>query len=343
MPDPLVYLLVLAALALVTFWLFRPERGLVPRWQESQRNNDRVRVEDLLKHVHKCERQGTRPSVESIAGALNVGLDATAHLLAETQHSGLMAMEQGEIRLTAKGRESALHIIRAHRLWERYLADETGYAESDWHGRAEKLEHLLTPEEVDALAAQLGNPTHDPHGDPIPRSDGEFVAHGGQPLSTVPVDTMAHIVHLEDEPEIVYAQIVAEGIHPGMVLQVLESNGSRVKIWVDGDEHILAPIVANNISVRPLPAEVSVEPEALDTEQLTALHLGERAEVVSISAKCRGAERRRFMDLGILPGTQVRAEIRSPSGDPTAFLVRGALIALRRDQAKLINIVRSNE
>jgi Fe2+ transport system protein FeoA len=71
--------------------------------------------------------------------------------------------------------------------------------------------------------------------------------------------------------------------------------------------------------------------------------LGETAKVVNISHLCRGAERRRFMDLGILPGTVVKAEMISPSGDPTAYRVRGAVIGLRREQAALIHITREVE
>ncbi|RME45954.1 MAG: ferrous iron transport protein A [Caldilineae bacterium] len=58
---------------------------------------------------------------------------------------------------------------------------------------------------------------------------------------------------------------------------------------------------------------------------------------------CRGAERRRLMDLGILPGTLIRAEMVSPSGDPTAYRIRGALIALRKEQADRIYITRATE
>ena len=73
---------------------------------------------------------------------------------------------------------------------------------------------------------------------------------------------------------------------------------------------------------------------------LSDLKPGQQAEVINISENCQGAERRRFMDLGILPGTLITAEMRSPSGDPTAYIIRDAMIALRREQAQLINIIR---
>jgi len=62
--------------------------------------------------------------------------------------------------------------------------------------------------------------------------------------------------------------------------------------------------------------------------------------VVGIAAGCRGPERRRLLDLGVIPGTVVAAEMRSPAGDPVAYRIRGALVALRREQADLIHIAR---
>jgi Fe2+ transport system protein FeoA len=75
---------------------------------------------------------------------------------------------------------------------------------------------------------------------------------------------------------------------------------------------------------------------------LCDLKLGQQAKVINISQNCQGAERRRFMDLGILPGTVIEVEMNSPIGDPTAYNIRGALIALRREQTQLINIQEVN-
>jgi DtxR family Mn-dependent transcriptional regulator len=336
MVDPLWALGTAVLIIIILVLLFWPELGLVTRWRQASHLSERVRSEDALKHIHKFEMKGRRPTLESIAGALHASQNETAELIATMQTNGLLQTREGEIHLTPQGRDSALHIIRAHRLWERYLAEETGVHEAEWHGQAEMAEHQLTPAQADALALQLGNPTHDPHGDPIPTADGNIVTHGGQPLSSLPLDTPGLIVHLEDEPEVVYAQLAAEGLHPGMVVRITESAPERVRFWTNGDEHIVAPIVADNISVIPLPEEEAEEADGC--ERLTCLSPGESAEVIGISRASRGPERRRFMDLGILPGTKITAEMRSPGGDPTAYIIRGALIALRREQANLIKV-----
>ncbi|HLC05766.1 MAG TPA: iron dependent repressor, metal binding and dimerization domain protein [Anaerolineales bacterium] len=339
MPEPLVRLLIgagIAALAVVLFW---PRWGLASRWRQARRASERVLIEDALKHLYEFSLTGQPPSLESLAGALSSPLDRVARLLPVMQKHGLLDFEAGIIRLTPRGREYALHILRAHRLWERHLADETGYPEMEWHDQAEAIEHILTPSQADSLAERLGNPTYDPHGDPIPAATGEMAPIRGESLAQATEDHL-RIVHIEDEPPAIYAQLVAEGLHPGMELRVIQRTPDRIVVWAADREHTLAPIVANNVTVMPIrkPSAPQVE-----HRKLSALDIGERARVLAISQATRGAERRRLMDLGLLPGTIIEASLRSPGGDPTAYTIRGALIALRREQADQIAITSSME
>ncbi len=80
--------------------------------------------------------------------------------------------------------------------------------------------------------------------------------------------------------------------------------------------------------------------EDISTERLSSLKPGELGKIVDILAECKGAERRRFMDLGIVPGTIVSAEFTSPGGDPMAYSIRHSLIGLRKEQADYILIER---
>ncbi len=338
MIDPLGSLLTAALIAVAAYLLFRPERGYFWRWRRVHRANERVLIEDALKHLYDFEYRGGTPTVQSLSGALAISGNLAAELLARLEAQELLRSEGEGFRLTPAGRDYALRIVRVHRLWERYLSDETGVKEADWHGEAEYREHVLSPAQADALAEQMGHPVYDPHGDPIPTASGEIAPRRGQPLTTLPVGELAAVVHLEDEPEAVYAQLVAEGLNPGMRVQVSEISPERIRFWGDGDEHVLAPVVAANISVIPLPREQEVEEGPF--EPLSALRPGEKGAVVRISRACRGLERRRLLDLGILPGTVIEAEMRSPGGDPTAYRIRGALFALREEQANHIYIAR---
>jgi DtxR family Mn-dependent transcriptional regulator len=332
MVDPAVAIFIAVGMLIVGFILFRPRRGLLSSWRRSLRSNERVRREDALKHIYHCEMSARHPSLESLAGALNLSMNEVVPLIADMENAELVTQREGTIQLTQNGRESALHILRAHRLWERYLADQTGYPQMEWHDQADHIEHRLSPEQMDDLAARLGFPTYDPHGDPIPDAGGDWVDHGGIPLNTAALNQPLRIVHIEDEPATVYAQIVAEDLYPGMSLRVMEISPRRVRFWAGGDEHLLAPIVAANISVRP----VESEEQLLEGQPLADLNPGDRAQVVGITPTIRGLERRRLLDLGILPGTVILAEFKSPQQDPTAYRLRDSLIALRDDQARSI-------
>jgi DtxR family Mn-dependent transcriptional regulator len=339
MSTALIGLTVGLAIALVIIGLFWPTWGLVSRWRRATQTAERVRVEDTLKHLYESEMGGVVSTMQSVAGAAQLSADEAADVLQNLQRRRLIEMERDGIRLTESGREMGLHVLRAHRLWESYLADQTGFPEPEWHGRAHHLEHGLSPAEVDALSARLQHPTHDPHGDPIPTAKGEFAGQQGVPLTTAPVDQPLRILHMEDEPTAVYAQLVAVGLHPGMAVRLLETSPQRVRLVAGGSEHILAPLVAASVSVEPSAVEGAAEGSL--GEPLSALRPGQDGRVLAISRRCRGAERRRLLDLGVLPGTVIRAEMRSPNGDPTAYRVRDALIALRAEQAELIRIERN--
>jgi DtxR family Mn-dependent transcriptional regulator len=338
MPDPLLSLLIGLVILLALALLVWPNGGLIGYFQRNRRLSGRILREDALKFIHKAER-GDRPAnLQSLAGMLQINPNRAYELLEDLQEQALVEMHGENFRLTPTGRSYALHIIRAHRLYERYLADETGFSEAQWHELAERQEHSLSPEQADALAVKLGNPSHDPHGDPIPTASGEVKSHKGQPLSAAPVDQAVRIVHIEDEPEAVYVQLVAEGLHPGMAARVLENTPKRVRFWADGDEHLLAPLLAANISVVPLSEDQPQPEEICGGLPLHSLKPGQSGVVLTLSPRLRGADRRRMMDLGVLPGTVITAEFASSGRDPVAYNIRGALIALRKEQADLICI-----
>lgn len=324
-------MLTVALFGLVLFWA---GGGMFKRWRRMRELSARVVREDALKHIYKAQVNGRRPTLQGVAGGLGIHPDRAADLLTNMEMRGLVTFASGELKLTPAGRQAALHVIRAHRLWESYLAEQTGVAEREWHGQADEREHHLGPEQVNELSAQLGHPTHDPHGDAIPAAGSSLAADAGQSLNTVAPGETARITHVEDEPAIIYAQIAAEGLRPGMKVRVLEKSPQFVRFWADGDEHVLAPILANNIEAVPIPSfEIEEEPELLSN-----LKPGEKARVLELSRACRGAERRHLMDLGFVPGTEVEVEMMSPTGDPTAYRVRGTFIALRREQAVLIRV-----
>jgi len=321
------------ALGAALFW---PDRGWLAR-RRSRRQQ--VRAEDSLKYLHAAELANSPPTLPGLAAKLRISLPSAAETVSALESLGLAVRRANALHLTAEGRRRAARVLRAHRLWERHLADETGYRELDWHKQAEKQEHRLTPPELEALAARLKNPSYDPHGDPIPTRAGETPPQSGMPLANAPLDTPLRIIHIEDEPEPTYAELLAAGLYPGMELRVVERSGSQTQIQVGRDVHILRSPLAANLLVQPQPGTAAQAPQA----RLSDLQVGERGAVVGIAPGCRQMERRRLQDLGVVPGTLIQAEFASPSSDPMAYRIRGALIALRREQAAHILIDRPGD
>ena len=338
MGNPIASLIIALGATAIAVGILWPGWGLLARYRRTAGLDDRVLREDVLKYICKCESRDHPATIENIAGNIGVSPNQTAEIIRALEEGKLVGREGTRLRLTPEGRTYALNIIRAHRLYELYLADETGYSEEEWHDIAERREHALSPKEIEDLSERLGSPRYDPHGDPIPTVENEEVFHGGHPLTAADQGTSLRIVHLEDEPAAVYAQLVAEGLRPGMRAYVTEVTERRIRFWADGEEHILAPIVAANIAVVPESNGEREEEISDGAVRLAALDPGEAGEVVRISRASRGPERRRLMDLGLLPGTKIVAEMDSPSGNLTAYRVRGALIALRDDQTEMIRV-----
>ena len=308
-----------------------PDRGLVWRWRRASRQHLRILVEDALKHIHARHHRGYRATPESLAGALGISLRDAVDLIAGMEDQALLHSTGEGLQLTPQGQGWALQVVRAHRLWERYLADEVGLPLSDLHAAAEEQEHRLTPTELDMLEADLGYPRRDPHGDPIPTAGGELEPYPGVPLVDWPVGEPAQIVHVEDEPETILTQIVAEGLLPGMVLKVVESGEHGLHVNMDGDECWLVPVVAGNIFVSTPPPEAALP---RDAERLSTLQPGEKATVLALESK--GLTRRRFLDLGLTPGVTIECALPGMFREPKAYRVRGTLVALRREQADQI-------
>lgn len=328
----LLSLMVLAGI----FW---PKFGLHALYKRSRLNRQRVWLEDALKYLFDCEYTKNSCNLNSIAGNLHISTDRTAKLLNRLRSLGLITMEsEAELKLTDAGRSYALRIIRVHRIWERYLADETGIEPMEWHGEADLQEHQLSPKAADRLAARMGNPVFDPHGDPIPTVEGDLPLHRGTSLSTLEEGTLAQIVHLEDEPQTVYEQLMALGLYPGMQVYVMDKTDGKITFAADGEECILTTLFAASITVEPLKSKEKIREKS---ELLSSLELGESAEITGISPNIRGQQRRRLMDLGIVPGAVIRAELESASKDPIGYRVLDTTVGIRRQQADLIFIKRT--
>jgi len=320
-------ILTIATAAAALLW---PQWGALAQFRRRRAKRLRTLYEDALKHILAWEHRGQTATPESLAGALELPARRVLRVLTDMERRGLLDSSAGGLRLSAEGEQLGLHVVRAHRLWERYLADDAGLPMGRLHQAAEIAEHELSAERLDELDAHLGHPQRDPHGDPIPGADGSLASLNAVPLTDWPDDEPARIVHLEDEPTAIFQQILAADLKPGMTLRVLENTPERLLVSDGENEHRLAHVVASNIQV----AAAERGPiRAADAVRLSDLDLDIEAEVIELDSECRGFSRRRLMDLGLTPGARVSVALENTFGDPRGFRVRGAMIALRKPQA----------
>lgn len=333
--NPIVALFIFAGIVFLGFIFFRPVKGWYWLIKNNWISNEKTIMEDILKQLYRLESYGTETDIITLTNSLKIKDSLIIDAVHKMAVNELIDFEGDIVKLTKEGRQYALRIVRVHRLWEKYLAEKTGFDKTEWHDRAEEMEHQLSHEETNVLATELGNPMYDPHGDPIPNTQGKVKEIVGLALSLLPVETMGRIVHIEDEPDAIYKQILAEKIHIGSLIRIEEKNSERIVFYSEGEEFVLAPIVAANITVEALKKEVDEDEHSV---RLSSLKIDELAKIVGLSKECRGENRRRLLDLGFVVGTDIKIDMNSPMGNPVAYEVKGTSIALRNDQASKILI-----
>lgn len=213
-------------------------------------------VQDYVKHIYLLQQdQGVATTVAlaerlqkeppSITAMLKKLADL--HLIEYTRYQGA--------RLTPLGEQIALAVIRHHRLIELYLVEALGYRWDEVHEEAERLEHALSSALADRIAAALGNPTVDPHGDPIPSREGIISSTGSaSSLSNVAAGERARVQRvLNQHPELLryLSQI---GLIPGAEVEVLEHAplSGPLTVGIDGSIHAIDRRVAESILVEQI-------------------------------------------------------------------------------------------
>jgi len=320
---------------MATTLLLFPKQGLIGQLKKRKQERERIFLEDALKHFFERESNDQKFSVEMLAKHLTVSVEKVETLLKKMELLGLIIREKDKTVLSEEGKTYAGQIVRVHRLWENYLAEKTSLDSVEWHKKADEAEHSISPSEADTLAAKMGNPLFDPHGDPIPFNNGKVLSKKGILLPDLDEEKYGQIIHIEDEPVDIYSQIAKLQLYPGLNIQLIKKENNNLIVKANGKELLLPALLASNITLVEVDKNEIID-ESFET--LASLNTGEEAEVVGIAKTCRGQQRRRLMDLGVVPGSRVVAELKSLGGNPVAYNIRGALIALRMENAEQIFI-----
>lgn len=142
-------------------------------------------------------------------------------------------------RLTPEGKKIALGIIRRHRLWEYFLAEKLKFNWDEVHDVAEQLEHVSSKKLVDKLDEYLEHPKFDPHGDPIPDTNGKMEASRQISLAGLPVDKSARICYVADQSELLLEYLKEKKINIGSMVVVKKKFGYDDSLEIKLDNKLL--------------------------------------------------------------------------------------------------------
>jgi Fe2+ transport system protein FeoA/Mn-dependent DtxR family transcriptional regulator len=286
-----------------------------------------VQTEDALKAAFALQNEGIHCDAAGLSRLLGISTAASEDTIRALVASGWAKQGQsGRICLTETGKARAVELVRAHRLWERYLADREGRPLDIIHGEAHLREHETTPEQIEELDAELGYPTWDPHGQAIPDSGSRVPPSAGRSLlETAVPGSRFRIVRLDETSGALLAQIVALGLEPGIEIGVLALASDLLQVQVNERVVPLPCSVAGHVFVVPAPAQ---------SARLGELAVGDRAQVLELMGS--GKLQRRMLTMGFVPGAEVAVIRQAPLGDPRQYRVKKANIALRRDEANMV-------
>lgn len=200
-------------------------------------------MEDYCKAVYVLEtRRNEAVPTNALAERLSLTSGSVSGMLKKLDESGLIThVPYRGVRLTERGRRVALEVIRHHRLLELFLTETLQMPWDRVHDEAEVLEHFLSDELEELIAAKLGHPTLDPHGDPIPSADLELTEHVTHSLDALQPGERGAFVRISDSDPEMLRYLAEQGIRPGGRVRVLERQpfGGPLLVEVDGQRHTL--------------------------------------------------------------------------------------------------------
>jgi DtxR family transcriptional regulator, Mn-dependent transcriptional regulator len=199
-------------------------------------------VEDYLKAIYRLSPQGRTASTSEIAQRLELSPASVSGMVKRLSEQGLLEhVPYKGVQLTAEGRRAALRMLRRHRLIEAYLVAFLGYTWDTVHEEAERLEHAVSDTMIERMAAVLGHPAVDPHGDPIPTPEGDIHEPASVPLSEVPAGASVEVRQVEEGQPDRLRYIASVGLRPGVRLTVVDRQPFRgpITIEVAGQTHVI--------------------------------------------------------------------------------------------------------
>lgn len=213
--------------------------------------------EDYLTAVFKSEEWDDTATTSDLSALLGVTASTVSATLKKLSREGHIDYEPyGRFSLTDSGRAIAVGVLRRRRIIETYLAEALGLSPDEVHGEADLLEHAVSARVLERMSAAVGNPSFDPHGDPIPGPDGQMPSPDEEtsvPLTQLPDGEDATVTRIRDSNPAVVRYLTGRGITVSAELRMITTAPSigTVTVEVDGTQRDLPEPVAAAVRVRP--------------------------------------------------------------------------------------------
>jgi DtxR family Mn-dependent transcriptional regulator len=201
-------------------------------------------TEDYLKAIYNLAHRGAPVTTGVLAQELGVSAPSVSAMVKRLEDGSLLTRpDSRSLRLTSSGERAALRVVRRHRLLETFLARVLDVPWDEVHAEAELLEHALSERLEERIAAKLGHPTHDPHGDPIPPREGPHEEGWGEVLDSAPPGCRFRVDRVSDRDSAALRYLGQLGVFPGVLLTVEEQAPFGGPRWVRiaGERQPLGP------------------------------------------------------------------------------------------------------
>jgi DtxR family Mn-dependent transcriptional regulator len=209
-------------------------------------------VEDYVKAIYTLDSGEGSVTTTALADRLDVRPASVSGMLPKLTALGLVEhVPYRGVRLTERGTRVALEVVRHHRLLELFLVESLGMTWDEVHAEAEVLEHVLSEELEELIAAKLGNPAFDPHGDPIPSRELTVPTDESRSLYGLDPGERATFVRVSDADPAMLRFLGERGITPGAELEVTDRQpfDGPLYVRVAGEEHVLGAVLARAMRV----------------------------------------------------------------------------------------------
>lgn len=211
-------------------------------------------VEDYVRAIYGLSERGVSVTNATLTNRLGLSPSSVSGMINKLAQLGLVThVRYRSVELTSTGRRLAYDVLRRHRLIELFLVEELDYTWDEVHSEADALEHAVSDDLIEHIAAKLGHPTHDPHGDPIPTADGNVEKPATQLLDQVEPGTIGTIARVWDTDSELLRYLTEHAITLGTRIEIVErkpfGGPLMVRVGEPPETHFLGTEIAAALSI----------------------------------------------------------------------------------------------